>query len=68
MLKKRYFTLADLNKYAEEIGVNKEELRVFVCRDIPKLQKTDSKLPLYAKIDKDNDLRIVIPNQKWAFR
>lgn len=68
MLKKKYITLADLNKYAEEQGVNKEDLRIFICRDIKKFQKTDSILPIYALIDKDNDLRIVIKkNIEWKF-
>ena len=69
MLQKKYFTLADLNEYAEEQNVDKKELRIFVCNDITELQKTDSKLPLYAEIDADNDLRIVIKtdeNNVWS--
>ena len=38
-----------------------------ICRDIPKLQKEDSKIPIYAKIDKSNDLRIVVDNKQWDF-
>lgn len=60
MLQKRYFTLADLNQYAKTKNVNENELRIFICRDIEEFQKTDSVLPIYALIDKDNDLRIVI--------
>lgn len=60
MLQKRYFTLADLNQYAKTKNVNENELRIFICRDIEEFQKTDSVLPIYALIDRDNDLRIVI--------
>lgn len=67
MLQKRYLTLKDLNEYAKEKHINQEELRIFICRDIPELQKEDSKLPIYAKIDKSNDLRIVVDNTQWAF-
>ena len=67
MLQKKYLTLKDLNEYAKENNVNQEELRIFICRDIPKLQKEDSKLPIYVEIDKSNDLRIVIDNKQWAF-
>ena len=69
MLKKKYITLADLNKYAEEQNANKEELRIFICRDIPILQKEDSKLPIYAEIDNSNDLRIIVKinkNNVWS--
>lgn len=64
MLKKKYITLADLNKYAEEQNVDKEELRIFICKDISTLQKEDSKLPLYAEIDNSNDLRIIVKIDK----
>lgn len=64
---KKYITLDDLNKYAEEKKINKKELRIFICRDIKKLQKEDSKLPIYIKIDKDNDLRIIVENKQWNF-
>ena len=64
MIRKKYITLEDLNKYAEEKNINKKELRIFICRDIPKLQKEDSKIPIYAKIDKSNDLRIVVDNKQ----
>lgn len=68
MLQKRYFTLADLNQYAKTKNVNENELRIFICRDIEEFQKTDSVLPIYALIDRDNDLRIVINKDiKWKF-
>lgn len=68
MLQKRYFTLADLNQYAETKNINKNELRIFICRDIEKFQKTDSVLPICALIDRDNDLRIVINKDiEWKF-
>ena len=68
MLQKRYFTLADLNQYAKTKNVNENELRIFICRDIEEFQKTDSVLPIYALIDRDNDLRIVInKDMEWKF-
>ena len=68
MLQKRYFTLADLNQYAKSKNINENELRIFICRDIEKFQKTDSVLPIYALIDRDNDLRIVINKDiEWKF-
>lgn len=68
MLQKRYFTLADLNQYAKSKNINENELRIFICRDIEEFQKTDSVLPIYALIDKDNDLRIVINKDiEWKF-
>lgn len=68
MLQKRYFTLADLNQYAKTKNVNENELRIFICRDIEEFQKTDSILPIYALIDRDNDLRIVINKDiEWKF-
>lgn len=68
MLQKRYFTLADLNQYAKTKNVNENELRIFICRDIEEFQKTDSVLPIYALIDRDNDLRIVINKDiEWKF-
>ena len=68
MLQKRYFTLADLNQYAKTKNVNENELRIFICRDIEEVQKTDSVLPIYALIDRDNDLRIVINKDiEWKF-
>lgn len=68
MLQKRYLTLADLNQYAKTKNVNENELRIFICRDIEEFQKTDSVLPIYALIDRDNDLRIVINKDiEWKF-
>ena len=68
MLQKRYFTLADLNQYAKSKNINENELRIFICRDIEEFQKTDSVLPIYALIDRDNDLRIVINKDiEWKF-
>ena len=67
MIKKKYITLEDLNKYAEEKNIDKKELRIFICRDIPRLQKEDSKIPIYAEIDDDNDLRIIVNNKQWDF-
>ena len=67
ILKKQNITLEDLNKYAEERNIDKKELRIFICRNIPKLQKEDSKIPIYAEIDNDNDLRIIVTNKQWAF-
>lgn len=68
MLQKRYFTLADLNQYAKSKNINEDELRIFICRDIEKFQKTDSMLPICALIDRDNDLRIVInKDMEWKF-
>ena len=68
MLQKRYFTLADLNQYAKTKNINENELRIFICRDVEKFQKTDSVLPIYALIDRDNDLRIVINKDiEWKF-
>lgn len=68
MLQKRYFTLADLNQYAKTKNINENELRIFICRDIEEFQKTDSVLPIYALIDRDNDLRIVINKDiEWKF-
>ena len=68
MLQKRYFTLADLSQYAKSKNINENELRIFICRDIEKFQKTDSVLPICALIDRDNDLRIVINKDiEWKF-